>query len=200
MAAPIDFYFDFSSPYGYFASQQIDAIAGKYGREVTWRPILLGAVFKVTGAQPLPSLPLKGEYSRRDILRCARLLDLPYQWPAKFPIPTQAPARAVYWAQKTDTQKAKTLAQTLYRAYFGHNQDISSPEVTAQVAAGIGYDGAAVAAAINDPAIKDKLKAEVDDAIAKGVFGSPYIVIDGEPFWGHDRLGQVEKWLATGGW
>jgi 2-hydroxychromene-2-carboxylate isomerase len=55
-------------------------------------------------------------------------------------------------------------------------------------------------AALADPAVKARLRAEVDAAIARGVFGSPYFVVDGEPFWGHDRLDQVERWLATGGW
>ena len=73
MADPIDFYFDFSSPYGYFASTQIDRIAAKHGREVAWRPILLGAVFKVTRQQPLPTIPLKGDYARHDHARSARL-------------------------------------------------------------------------------------------------------------------------------
>ena len=85
MSAPIDFYFDFSSPYGYFASTRIDSIAARHGRAVSWHPILLGAVFKVTGGAPLPSLPLKGDYAKSDIPRCARLLGLPFQFPAKFP-------------------------------------------------------------------------------------------------------------------
>jgi len=200
MPAPIDFYFDFSSPYGYFASTQIDAIAAKHGRSVNWRPILLGAVFKVTGGQPLPSVPLKGGYARRDIERCARYAHIPYRFPSKFPIATQAPARAVYWAQSQDPERAKQLAKALYHAYFADDRDISSPEATAEVAAAAGYDRAQVLAAINDAAVKDKLRTEVDAAIELGVFGSPYIVVDGEPFWGHDRLDHVEKWLATGGW
>ena len=67
MANPIDFYFDFSSPYGYFASTKIDDLAAKHGRSVTWRPILLGAVFKITGGQPLPTIPLKGSYTAHDL-------------------------------------------------------------------------------------------------------------------------------------
>ena len=71
MPAAIDFYFDYSSPYGYFAAMKIDDLAAKNGRSVNWKPILLGAVFKVTGGQPLPALPLKGPYALRDILRSA---------------------------------------------------------------------------------------------------------------------------------
>ena len=200
MPAPIDFYFDFSSPYGYFASTRIDALAAKHGRDVNWRPILLGAVFKVTGAQPLPSLPLKGAYARKDIARCARALGVPYQFPSRFPISGVAPARTVIWAQSQDPAQAKRLAKALYRAFFADDRDISSAETSADVAAGLGYDRGAVLAGMNEQPVKDQLKAQVDAAIEQGVFGSPYIVVDGEPFWGHDRFDHVDKWLETGGW
>ncbi len=198
MAKPVDFYFDYSSPYGYFAAMKIDALAAKHGREVNWKPILLGAVFKVTGAQPLPTLPLKGAYALRDILRSARFHAVPYQQPTKFPIATQAPARAFYWANERDPVLARKLAQTLYQAYFVQDRDISSPEITADVAAALGFKRDDVLAALNDAAVKDKLKHEVDAAIKRGVFGSPYIMIDGEPFWGIDRFDQIERWFARG--
>ena len=66
MSHSIDFYFDFSSPYGYLAAQKIDALAAKYGRTVNWRPMLLGVVFRQTGMAPLTQIPIKGDYSRRD--------------------------------------------------------------------------------------------------------------------------------------
>lgn len=200
MANPIDFYFDFSSPYGYFASTRIDAIVARYGRDVVWRPILLGAVFKLTGQQPLPTVPLKGSYAKHDLVRSARLLGIPFKLPSKFPIAGQAPSRAYYWLSDRDRALATRLAQALYHAYFAEDRDISSPEVTANVAAKLGMDRAAVLAALSDAAVKERLRTEVDAAIERGVFGSPYVVIDGEPFWGADRLDQAEKWLATGGW
>ena len=97
MTAPIDFYFDFSSPYGYFASTRIDEIAQKYGRGVMWHPILLGVVFKTTGSSPLPSIPLKGEYCWRDFERTAQFHNIEYKRPTHFPLPTQHAARAVLW-------------------------------------------------------------------------------------------------------
>ena len=200
MPAPVDFYFDFSSPYGYFAANRIDAIAAKHGRAVSWHRILLGAVFKVTGGAPLPSLPLKGDYAKRDIPRCARAFGLPFSFPAKFPIPTQTAARMTIWAQDSNPQRAKTLARALYSAYFAEGRDITSPDVCADVAATCDLDRAHAISAINDQAVKDKLKAVVDAAIARNVFGSPFFIIDGEPFWGADRLDHVERWLATGGW
>ena len=197
---PIDFYFDFSSPYGCFAAAQIEDIATRHGRSVTWRPILLGAVFKVTNQQPLATIPLKGDYMERDLERTARLLSLPFKRPSKFPISTTAAARAFYAVVDKDQALAKRLASALYAAYFSQDRDISSPAVTLDVAAELGIDREALERALNDNAIKDRLRREVDAAISRGVFGSPYIVIDGEPFWGSDRLDQVERWLSTGGW
>jgi 2-hydroxychromene-2-carboxylate isomerase len=200
MANPIDFYFDFSSPYGYFASATIDEVAAKHGRGVIWRPILLGAIFKITGQQPLPTIPLKGSYAKHDLARSARLYGVPFKLPAKFPIAGQAPSRAYYWIADRDAALGRRLAQALYRAYFAEDRDISNPEVTANVAVKLGISREELLQALNDPAVKERLKNEVDAAIERGVFGSPYVVVDGEPFWGADRLDQVEKWLATGGW
>ena len=200
MPAPIDFYFDFSSPYGYFGATKIASIAARHNRTVNWKPILLGAVFKVTGSGPLPSLPLKGGYSLRDMLRVSRLWKIPFNMPAKFPIAGQAPSRIVYWleAHHRDKQEAAILA--LYHAYFVEGRDISTPEVAADVAASIGLDRSALLAATQDPAMKDRLRQEVEAAIAKGVFGSPFMIVDEEPFWGSDRLEHVERWLESGGW
>lgn len=200
MNAPLDFYFDFSSPYGYFAAAQIDALAEKHERTTIWRPILLGAVFKVTGQQPLTTIPIKGSYTQHDLARSARLFGVPFKMPSRFPVSSTAPCRAYYWLNEHDPVAAKTLAQALYRAYFAEDRDISNPEVTANIAAKLGHDRETVMQAINDPAVKERLKSEIDAAIERGVFGSPYIIVDGEPFWGSDRLGQIEQWLAGGGW
>ena len=198
--APIDFYFDFASPYGYIASTRIDEIAERHGRTVAWRPILLGAVFKTTGMGPLPSVPLKGDYSIRDFARSARLYGVPFKMPAVFPFSSVNPSRVVYWLQARDTDLARRFAQATYRAVFPGQQDISKPDTLADIAAPLGVKREDLLAALNDQAVKDRLKTEVDQAIAKGVFGSPFIVVDGEPFWGADRLDQVDRWLQTGGW
>ncbi len=200
MAAPIDFYFDFSSPYGYFASLEIDAIAARHSREVNWRPFLLGVVFKITGQVPLPGQPMRGDYARRDFERCARLYGAPFTWPERFPIPTQNAARAFYWLDDCDAAQARAFAKAACHAYFGEGRDISPPKVVVEIAQSLGVDGPTLAAALGDPAVKERLKAEVSAAIEAGAFGSPYIVVDGEPFWGADRLPHVERWLETGGW
>ena len=199
MSAPIVFHFDFSSPYGYIGSEKIEALAARHGRGVDWRPMLLGAVFKVAGTAPLTSVPLKGDYSRRDIVRSARFHGVPLRMPSKFPIATQAPARIVVWQRGRDAGTTPLLVKALYRAYFVDGRDISDPEVAADVAGETGVERAAARAAIDDPVVKDALKRDVDAAIAAGVFGSPYIIVDGEPFWGVDRLDQVAAWLERGG-
>jgi 2-hydroxychromene-2-carboxylate isomerase len=200
MAAAIDFYFDFSSPYGFLASEKIEALAAKYGRGVEWHPIMLGVVFKQTGAVPLTMVPLKGDYSRRDMERSARLNGIAFRMPSKFPIPSQAPARVVLWQARRDKAVAARLVHAYYRAFFVDDIDISAPDDAASVAAKWGIDPAAARAAIDDPAVKDALRLENEAAMARGVFGSPFVFVDGEPFWGMDRLDQVERWLATGGW
>jgi len=200
MPDPIDFYFDFSSPYGYLAAKRIEAIAARHGRSVTWRPHLIGAVFPTTGSKPLLDIPLKGDYARRDLPRTARHLGIPFQLPKPFPFMSVAAARAFYWLSDRDSAKAKELAMALYDRAFGAGEEISSAEAVIAVASGVGIDADELRDALNDPAVKERLKAEVNAAIGRGVFGSPYIVIDGEPFWGHDKLAEVDRWLETGGW
>lgn len=198
MAAAIEFWFDFSSPFGYLASTRIEALAAKHGRTTIWRPFLLGAVYKINGVVPTPNVPLKGDYAHIDILRSGRFYGIPIQVPSNFPIGSVAAARAFYWADGQDPARGKQLAAALYKAYFVDDIDISNAENVVKVAAQCGIDAAALAAGMADPAVKERTKNEVDAAIAKGVFGSPYVIIDGEPFWGMDRLDQAEKWLATG--
>lgn len=199
-AAPIDFYFDFSSPYGYLAAHKIDAVARLYGRTLKWRPVLLGVIFKTTGAQPLLDVPIKGPYARRDMERTARFLGLPLVFPQVMPFPSIAAARAVYWAQDRDPETARALSLELYDRAFARGEDIRDAAAVVDAAAAVGLDRAEVGAALQDPAVKERLKTENESAMAAGVCGSPFFVVDGEPFWGCDRLDHVERWLATGGW
>jgi 2-hydroxychromene-2-carboxylate isomerase len=200
MKAPIDFYFDFSSPYGYVASEKIEALAAKHGRCVAWHPMLLGVVFKETGAVPLTQVPLKGDYSRRDMARSARFHGVGFRLPSTFPIATQAPARIALWAREHDAALAPKIIHALYRAFFVDDVDISNADAAATVAASCGADAAAARAAVDAPSVKDALKRENEQAMGRGVFGSPFIIVDDEPFWGVDHLDQVDRWLATGGW
>ena len=196
----IDFYFEFSSPYGYIASRLVEDLGRRVGRAVTWRPMLLGPVFKLTGQAPLVDIPMKGEYAKRDFTRSARLHGVPYRHPARFPIGTVAALRAFYWQADRDAARAKDLAKALYTAYFAEGIDISAPATVLDIAASLGIDKAALGAALEDPAVKERAKREVDAALAAGVFGSPFFIVDGEPFWGVDRMPMMEQWIRTGGW
>jgi 2-hydroxychromene-2-carboxylate isomerase len=200
MAEPIDFYFDFSSPYGYLASERIDQLAGRHGRTVSWRPFLLGAVFKEIGTAPLLDYPLKGDYARRDMLRTARDLGVALSLPKDFPTASIAACRAYYWLAERKPGLAKTFARAIYRRYFVDNRPIEPAAAAIEVAAALGVSDRELTGALQSQEVKDRLKREVDAALARGVFGSPYIIVDGEPFWGSDRLDQVERWLKTGGW
>ena len=201
MSDPIEFYFDFSSPYGYLASERIDAVAARHGRDVAWRPWLMGVAMKVTGSALLVDRPMISAYSRHDMDRSARLLEVPFAFPEPFPIATVAACRAVYWMDgHAGADAAKPLARALYRAYFADGRNVSEPDVVADVAAGAGIDRDALLAGIAEPAVKERLKEVTNGAIERGIFGSPFFIVDGEPFWGHDRIAQVEHWLETGGW
>ena len=200
MAGAIDFYFDFSSPYGYLAAEMIEALGQRVSRAVNWHPILLGVVFKATGGQPLTMAPMKGPYSENDFRRSAAFYGITYQAPSVFPIAAQNPARAVLWMQEKHPAHAKKFTLELYRAFFRGDRDISKLDVIGDIAAGLGYSAEEVVAATQSDDIKGKLKANVEAAIAQGIFGSPFFIVDGEQFWGADRLPMVEQWINRGGW
>lgn len=200
-APPIEFYFDFLSPYGYLGSVGIERIATKHGRRVLWCPMLLGVtVIKIMGLRPVPETPLKGEYAAHDLVRFFRLLGEPWQPAPDEQLDPLPGLRAFVWLDERDPAAAKSLAQRLYRAQWCEGRGISTPTRVAEEAAAIGIDAAAVRAAIANDRIKTLLRERVDASIEKGVFGCPTFIVDGEMFWGADRLDQVERWIATGGW
>ncbi len=198
--APVDFYFEFSSPYGYIASRLAEDLEGRIGRALRWRPILLGPIFKITGQAPLTDVPLKGDYARRDFARTARMHRVAYRHPDSFPIGTVAACRAFYALEGRDPHAARELAHSLYRAYFVDNRNIGDTATMLQVAQEAGFDPGTLGSAIEDPRLKERVKGEMDAAIAAGVFGSPFFIADGEPFWGVDRIPMLEEWVRNGGW
>lgn len=200
MPSPIEFWFDFSSPYGYVASELIDDVAARHGRGVNWHPILLGPIFKAVGTAPLTMLPIKGEYSRHDFARMARYHKVPFRLPEKFPVGTQVAARAFYLIQDADPARARDFAHRVFRAYYAEGRDVADPAVVMALAAAAGADPAAIAEPLKGEAVKERVKGEVEAAMRAGVFGSPHFVVDGEPFWGVDRIPVMEEWMRTGGW
>jgi 2-hydroxychromene-2-carboxylate isomerase len=199
MNGAIDFYFDFSSPYGYFASTRVEELAKQYNRATAWHPILLGVVFKTTGGSPLPQVPLKGDYAWRDFERTARFHGIEYRKPTHFPLPTQYAARATLWVHDHHGgDRAIDFARALYRALFVDDINIGEPTEVMKIADAMGIDGAALNSGASSQQIKDQLKAEIDLAMSRGVFGSPYVIVDGEAFWGFDRFDQIEALLRDG--
>lgn len=199
---PVQFYFDFISPFGYFASLRIDELARRYGREVEWTSMLLGvSVLKVMGIPPIVDLPLKGQYIINDAKRYARRHQVAFERPD--PNPTSRPVeagRAFAWAKETDPAGAKRLADAIFRSYFVRCLDIADDSVLSGCVseAGLSWDDFEAARAVGAPA--ELLRRNVDDSIRRGVFGSPFFIVDGEPFFGVEKLPVVEEWLATDGW
>ncbi|WP_372828002.1 2-hydroxychromene-2-carboxylate isomerase [Polaromonas sp.] len=197
---PIDFYFDFASPYGYFMSEKIDALAAERGRRVTWRPILLFAALRALGLPPPFEHPVKLEYITADFARSARFLGLGYRLPPAFPALTQQAARAFYLLNRQAPADAVPFAQAALRAYFRDGQDIASNDMVAQMVCeqteALG-DAAAVRDALQSADAKTLLQDAITAAVENKVFGSPFVVIDGEPFFGVDRLPQIAQKLAA---
>ena len=198
MKAPIEFYFDFTSPYSYLASEMIEPLASRHNRSVAYRPTLLGASFKVSGQRALTEIPMKGDYSRRDLARCARFYGIPFKLPEPFPISTVTAARSCLVLQREHARLAVLFIHRIFRAFFVQGRNISEAEVVHAVLAEAGADATAVLTEAGQPGNKEALKAAVDASIARGVFGAPFFFVDDEPFWGSDRLPQMERWLATG--
>lgn len=202
MPAPLVFHFDFISPYGYFASLGIEELARRHNRTVDWRPMLLGvAVMKVMGLKPLLDTPLKGDYVRRDVLRKARRhgvrLGRDLNASAGNPLP---PARAFYWVKHHYPQLEAPMAHALFHAFWAEGRDLSTPQAVAAITLPSGIDAAALAEGAASDEAAAMLRNAVAASIAAGVFGSPTIIADGEPFWGSDRLQDVDAWLSCGGW
>jgi 2-hydroxychromene-2-carboxylate isomerase len=199
---PLQFYFDFISPFGYFASLRIDEMARRYGREVEWRSMLLGvSVLKVMGLPPIVELPLKGPYVINDARRYARQHHVAFERPgtAATSRPVEA-GRAFAWAWEIDPAAAKRLAGAIFRSYFVRCVDIAEDSVLREcmTEAGVSWQGFEAARAAGTPA--GLLRRNVDESIRRGVFGSPFFIVDGEPFFGVEKLPVVEDWLAAGGW
>lgn len=203
--APIDFYFDFISGYGYFASLRIEAIAQRHARTVQWHSMLLGvSVMKVMGLKPLLETPLKGDYVLHDASRYMRRHGLELARKISDPMMDPRPAaRAFYWVRRHHPGSEGAFARAVYDRYWRLGKDLSLPHEIAEIAAqdpSLGIDPDALRSGEASEDSRQDLREAVAGSIDRGVFGSPYILVDGEPFWGSDRLDLLEEWLARGGW
>ncbi len=201
MSRAVDFYFDFISPFGYLAADAIEALAAEFGRTVDWRPFLLGVtVMQVMGLKPLMETPLKANYMTIDRPRMARLLGVPLRIPDMDGVNSIAAARAYYWLAETDPALAKAVARRLLQRLWVEGRDITEPETVIAEAAACGADGGALREALGGQAVRDRLRAAVERAVERKVFGSPFFIVDDQPIWGVDRLWMVRHWLTHGAW
>ena len=199
--AAIEFYFDLISPYGYLGSTQIEALAARYGRDVDWKPVLLGiTVMKIMGLPPLMQTPLKKDYVLHDKGRMAKLLGVPMAEHGLEGANSLAASRAFLWLKARDPALAKRFAQRIYARLWVEGKDITPAHAVADEAAALGVDRQALLGAIDSPQMKQALKDAVEAAVARGVFGVPTFIVDGEAIWGVDRLWMLEHWLKHGDW
>ena len=196
MSDRIDFYFDFTSPYGYFASTRINELAKKYGHQVDWHTYV-GEEFKPSNSGTgLSQNPAKLKYQKRDQIRTAQFENIPFKEPSVPTLDARYAARAVLWAESNfGERKGIELAQAILHAYYVDDKNISDTQTIAAIAQNLGFNSEDLLAGINSASTREQLRAEVDLSTAKGVFGSPFFILDGEPFWGFDRMGQLEAAL-----
>jgi 2-hydroxychromene-2-carboxylate isomerase len=191
MKQPMRFYFDFASPYAYFALRPLQKLAAEYDRAIEYRPMLLWAVLKAHGiAAPLDS-PVKRDYFVTDMMRSAAFHGVPYIHPVNLPFSSHLAARLFYAIVAQRPDAAQALTQQIFDALFARGEDITQVDVLRAIAVGRGFDLDGAREAIDGPLGRQKLAEAVDLAIADKVCGSPYMLVDGEGFFGCDRLPQV---------
>ncbi len=192
----IDFYFDFTSPYGYFASTRINELAAQYGHHVDWHPYV-GEQFKPSNSGTgLSQIPVKLDYQKLDQVRTAQFSGIAFNVPSVSVLDARYASRAVIWAEsKFGEGRGIELAQAFFKGYYVDGKNIGDTQTLVAIAQSLGMNAEEVDAGISNASTREQFRAEIDLATAKGVFGSPFFLLDGEPFWGFDRLSQLEAAL-----
>jgi 2-hydroxychromene-2-carboxylate isomerase len=191
----IDFWFEFASTYSYPAAMRIGALAQEYSVSVRWRPFLLGPLFKANGwtTSPFNIYPAKGRYMWRDLERICSALDLPFTEPPNFPQNTLLTARVALFALMQTW--GEDFCRTVYRAQFADGRNIGEQVVLADILHALGQDAVAVIEQSQSDENKNRLRAQTEEAVTRGIFGAPsFITGDGELFWGNDRLEAALDW------
>ena len=194
----LEFFFDCSSPWTYLAFTRIPDIAARSGAEIDWRPILVGGVFNavnqdVYARRANPDLR-KANYYEKDLQDWARLCGIRIGKPTVFPVRAVGAMRAVLAAQEHDAHVP--FARAVFETYWGDLEDISRPEILRAVCGKAGLDGAEILARSESDAIKARLRANTDELIARGGFGSPTMFVERDDmYFGNDRLPLVERAL-----
>lgn len=197
--AMIEFFFDCSSPWTYLAWHNIQPLAKEFDADITWRPILVGGIFNTVNpsvyAQRETPVPLKARYMKKDLADWARSAGLAIKMPPTvFPVNSVKAMRGCIWL---GNEKMVPFARAVFEAYWGDDKDISQDAVLTEICGKVGIDPARFFAGIGDQAIKDQLKANTEEAVARGAFGSPTIYLDKtDIYFGNDRLPLIREALA----
>lgn len=194
MSLPVQFLFDFLSPYSYLALTRAEAFAAEHGVEWQLRPVLYAALLDATGLIGPAESPVKREYSIRDIVRCADRMGVPLVGPPVHPFNSLAALRTACLFQ--DDVLALALAVRLATMGWGEGRDLTDPAVLSAGVTGMGLDGAGIPERIQSARIKALLRANTDQALAAGVFGVPTFIWEDELFWGHDRMDHLAERLT----
>ncbi|MFM9862473.1 MAG: 2-hydroxychromene-2-carboxylate isomerase [Micropepsaceae bacterium] len=197
MPAPLEFWFEFASTYSYPAAYAVEAAAVARGVEVKWRSFLLGPIFAGQGwnDSPFNIYPAKGRYMWRDLARICAGQGLPLKKPSQFPRGSMLAARIA--CRFADEPWTGEFVRRVYSANFADDADISSPFVIGKVLADMGQVPAPILQAAQAQETKEAFRVQSDRAAELGIIGAPSFVVDGEVFWGRDRLTRALDW-ATG--
>lgn len=193
MTKAVEFLFDFGSPTSYLAYKQLPKIAARHGARIIWTPILLGAVFKATGNTSPALVPAKARYMNQDLARFAERHGIVLSFNTHFPVNTLPLMRGAVAYQTTS--QFDLYVNAIFDAMWAHPRNLNDPAEIAHVLTDIGIDPDDFLARIDRPEIKEKLKANTEGAVARGVFGAPTFFVNGEMFFGQDRLDFVEEML-----
>jgi 2-hydroxychromene-2-carboxylate isomerase len=164
---------------------------------IDYKPMLLGGVFQATGNHSPMTIPAKGRYMVSDLARFAQRHGIPFSQNTFFPINTLTLMRGATGLQMRDPARLVPYVDAVYRAIWVDGKDMNDPAVVAGVLQQAGFDPMALLGMANDPEVKDRLKAVTQDAVARGVFGAPTFFVDGQMYWGQDRLDFVKEALEA---
>lgn len=195
----LEFWFEPASTYSHIAAQRIEAAAARHGVEVRWIPFLLGPIFRSQGwnDSPFNIYPAKGAYMWRDMERECDRHGIPFRRPSQFPRNGLSAARIA--ASAADEAWLPAFVRAVYLANFADDREIASAAVLGELLGAAGCpDPAARLALAETPEIKQRLREHTDRAVALGVFGAPTFRVDGELFWGNDRMDQALELAARG--
>jgi 2-hydroxychromene-2-carboxylate isomerase len=195
MAKTVEFYFDFGSPYSYLAYKALPAIAAARGAQILWRPMLLGGVFKATGNHSPAEIAAKSAWMQRDMERWAARYGAAFKRNPHFPINTLTLMRGAAGMQLRGMDFGK-YAETIFRAMWAEPRNLGDAQELAAVLREAGFDPSEFQSLVNDAAVKERLKQQTEEAVARGVFGAPTFFVGDEMFWGQDRLDFVAAALA----